>query len=105
MSCHRNERASSVTPETAKLKRTWDSSLSGVFGGCVQAAREGDGQLIGGVRVSVVVLSEPWSTVRCGTRMARAARTNGAWGLAMMAPARTQSSSSSVTPAALTSYL
>jgi hypothetical protein len=46
------------------------------FGYVVNAARARDGQLIGGVQVTVVVRSIPGLPARCGTQMARPARTN-----------------------------
>src|SRR5215213_3666388 len=48
------------------------SSLSGIFAGCVQAARAQGGQLLGGVKVTVVVRWIPGLSRGCGTRMARA---------------------------------
>jgi hypothetical protein len=49
------------------------SSLSGMFAGCVQAARQGGGQFTGRMAVTVVVRSVPWLTLRYGTRVARPA--------------------------------
>jgi hypothetical protein len=51
------------------------SSLSGISPGCVQADESEDGQLIGAVLVTVVVRWVPGLSVRCGTQMARLART------------------------------
>jgi hypothetical protein len=50
------------------------SSLSGVSGGCALAGRSPTGQLIDGMRVTVVVRSAPCAAVRCGTRVARPSR-------------------------------
>jgi hypothetical protein len=47
------------------------SFLSGIFAGCVQAARQGGGQVIGDMPVTVVVRWLPGLSVRCGTRMAQ----------------------------------
>jgi hypothetical protein len=44
-----------VTRETAKLKGLGDSSLSGIFAGCVQAARALGVQVIADMSVTVVV--------------------------------------------------
>jgi hypothetical protein len=76
MDCHGNKRLLYVTRETAKLKRTWDSSLLGTFAGCVQAARAQGEQVRGDISVTVVVRSVPGLSVRCGTRVARPVRTN-----------------------------
>jgi len=43
------------------------SSLSGMFAGCVQAARALGDQVIDGVRVTVAVRLLPHVSVRCGT--------------------------------------
>jgi hypothetical protein len=47
----------------------------GIFAGCVVAARAHGDQVIGDMSVTVVVRSVPGLTVRCGTRVARPART------------------------------
>jgi hypothetical protein len=51
------------------------ASLLGTCAGCVQAGRAHGGQFSGDLRVTVVVRSVPGLSVRCGTRVARPART------------------------------
>ena len=50
------------------------SSLSGIFAGCVQAARAVGGQVIGDMSVTVVDRPIPGLTARYGTRVARRGR-------------------------------
>jgi hypothetical protein len=53
--------------------------LSGTFAGCVLAGRARDDQLMGPARVTVAVRWGPGLTVRCGTLVARSARTEALW--------------------------
>jgi hypothetical protein len=55
MSCHGNKRASLRDPGNCETQGTWDSSLSGIFAGCVQAARALGVQVIADMSVTVVV--------------------------------------------------
>jgi hypothetical protein len=55
----------------ASVRQARDSSLSGIFAGCVQAGRRRDDQFTGDATVTVVARWIPRSTSRYGTRMAR----------------------------------